>query len=142
MGAIYRMVSVVLGCLIGLVINYTFRKITLPMLPRIETETNPDNGGEWAASCPAPFRKCSWIESAQPAASVMRRSQMVGTPRGGVRSAQRADPTSPFPRRHRGAVKKLKTAKIRLRKSLDANGVILGFGAFRQSIHSSRRIAR
>lgn len=46
MGAIYRMVSVVLGCLIGLVINYTFRKITLPMLQRIETESNPDDGGE------------------------------------------------------------------------------------------------
>jgi uncharacterized membrane protein YgaE (UPF0421/DUF939 family) len=45
-GAIYRMVSVVLGCLIGLVINYTFRKITLPMLQRIETEGDPGEGGE------------------------------------------------------------------------------------------------
>jgi NhaP-type Na+/H+ or K+/H+ antiporter len=33
-GAIYRMISVVLGCLIGLVINYTFRRFTLPMLQR------------------------------------------------------------------------------------------------------------
>ncbi len=46
MGAIYRMISVVLGGLIGLVINDTFRKITLPMLRLIETETNSDVGGE------------------------------------------------------------------------------------------------
>ena len=37
-------------------------------------------------------------------------------------------------------VKKLKTAKIRLRKSLDTSGVILDFGAFRQFFHSFWRI--
>jgi uncharacterized membrane protein YgaE (UPF0421/DUF939 family) len=45
-GAIYRMVSVVLGCVIGLVINYTFRKITLPMIQKIEHKENHDDGGE------------------------------------------------------------------------------------------------
>jgi len=35
-----------------------------------------------------------------------------------------------------GAVKKLKMAKTCLRKSLITNGVILGFGAFRQFFHS------
>jgi len=33
-------------------------------------------------------------------------------------------------------VKKLKTAKIRLRKSLITNGRIFGFGAFSQFFHS------
>jgi uncharacterized membrane protein YgaE (UPF0421/DUF939 family) len=46
MGAIYRMVSVVLGCLIGLVINHTFRRITLPMLQRMEHEASSDEAGE------------------------------------------------------------------------------------------------
>jgi uncharacterized membrane protein YgaE (UPF0421/DUF939 family) len=46
MGAIYRMVSVVLGCLIGLIINHTFRKITLPMLQRAEKEVEHDESGE------------------------------------------------------------------------------------------------
>jgi uncharacterized membrane protein YgaE (UPF0421/DUF939 family) len=46
LGAIYRMVSVVLGCLIGLVINYTSRKITLPIFQRIESQDNQDGGGE------------------------------------------------------------------------------------------------
>lgn len=45
-GAIYRMVSVILGCLIGLIINRTFRKITLPMLPRTEKEAGHDDVGE------------------------------------------------------------------------------------------------
>ena len=33
-GAIYRMITVVGGCLLGLAINYTFRRLTLPMLQR------------------------------------------------------------------------------------------------------------
>jgi uncharacterized membrane protein YccC len=48
-GAIYRMVGVVLGCLIGLAINYLFRKITAPLFRTmgiIEDEDAPDNGGE------------------------------------------------------------------------------------------------
>jgi uncharacterized membrane protein YgaE (UPF0421/DUF939 family) len=45
-GAIYRMVSVILGCLIGLIINYTFRKITLPLVQRMESEGSHDDGGE------------------------------------------------------------------------------------------------
>lgn len=46
LGAIYRLVSVLLGCLIGLVINHTFRKITLPMFQRLAKEGNPDDAGE------------------------------------------------------------------------------------------------
>jgi uncharacterized membrane protein YgaE (UPF0421/DUF939 family) len=45
-GAIYRMASVILGCLIGLVINYTFRKITLPLIQKIESEATHEDGGE------------------------------------------------------------------------------------------------
>jgi uncharacterized membrane protein YgaE (UPF0421/DUF939 family) len=48
-GAIYRMVGVVLGCLIGLAINYLFRKITLPLFQTMEAlaeDDAPDNGGE------------------------------------------------------------------------------------------------
>jgi uncharacterized membrane protein YgaE (UPF0421/DUF939 family) len=45
-GAIYRLVSVVLGCLIGLVINHAFRKITLPMFQRIAKEDDPGDSGE------------------------------------------------------------------------------------------------
>jgi len=45
-GAIYRMASVIVGCLIGLIINHTFRKLTLPLLPRIESQENADDGGE------------------------------------------------------------------------------------------------
>jgi uncharacterized membrane protein YgaE (UPF0421/DUF939 family) len=45
-GAIYRLVSVVLGCLIGLVINFTFRKITLPLFQRMENHGSHDDGGE------------------------------------------------------------------------------------------------
>jgi uncharacterized membrane protein YgaE (UPF0421/DUF939 family) len=48
-GAIYRMVGVVLGCLIGLAINYLFRKITVPLLQTmgaLEDEDAADNGGE------------------------------------------------------------------------------------------------
>ena len=45
-GAIYRMVSVVLGCLIGLGINYTFRKITMPIFQSVQTEDTHDDGGE------------------------------------------------------------------------------------------------
>jgi uncharacterized membrane protein YgaE (UPF0421/DUF939 family) len=45
-GAIYRMVSVVLGCLIGLVINRAFRRITLPLFQRIDKEGSQDEGGE------------------------------------------------------------------------------------------------
>jgi uncharacterized membrane protein YccC len=48
-GAIYRMVGVVLGCLIGLAINYIFRKITAPLFQTtgpIDDEDTVDNGGE------------------------------------------------------------------------------------------------
>ncbi len=48
-GAIYRMVGVVLGCLIGLAINYLFRKITAPLfqtMEAVEDDNSPDNGGE------------------------------------------------------------------------------------------------
>src|ERR1017187_2038763 len=52
-GAIYRLVSVVVGCLIGLVINYTFREISMkffrmlpvPIVPTPGNETK-DDGGE------------------------------------------------------------------------------------------------
>lgn len=36
MGAIYRMGSVVLGCVLGLAINYVFRKLTAPLLHSLE----------------------------------------------------------------------------------------------------------
>jgi len=48
-GAIYRMVGVVLGCVIGLAINYIFRKITVPLFKSmvdLEDDETPDNGGE------------------------------------------------------------------------------------------------
>jgi len=47
-GAIYRMVGVVLGCLIGLAINYIFRKITMPLFQTLDApeEEAADNGGE------------------------------------------------------------------------------------------------
>jgi uncharacterized membrane protein YgaE (UPF0421/DUF939 family) len=45
-GAIYRMVSVLLGCGIGLFINYLFRKIALPIFQRIEREAKQDHGAE------------------------------------------------------------------------------------------------
>jgi uncharacterized membrane protein YgaE (UPF0421/DUF939 family) len=45
-GPIYRMVSVVLGCVIGLVINQTFRKITLPIMQKIEHKESHDDAGE------------------------------------------------------------------------------------------------
>jgi uncharacterized membrane protein YgaE (UPF0421/DUF939 family) len=58
-GAIYRMVGVVLGCLIGLGINYIFRKITAPLfkaaeptqdkavpIEEEEEEDTADNAGE------------------------------------------------------------------------------------------------
>jgi hypothetical protein len=43
------MVGVVLGCLIGLAINYIFRKITAPLFQTtgpIDDEDTVDNGGE------------------------------------------------------------------------------------------------
>jgi NhaP-type Na+/H+ or K+/H+ antiporter len=43
------MVGVVLGCVIGLAINYIFRKITAPLfqtMVTLEDEDTPDNGGE------------------------------------------------------------------------------------------------
>ena len=51
-GAVYRMASVVVGCLIGLVINYAFRKVTIafyrplskPDAERIENEDKHDGG--------------------------------------------------------------------------------------------------
>ena len=36
-GAVYRMASVVVGCLIGLVINYAFRKMAITFYRRIST---------------------------------------------------------------------------------------------------------
>jgi uncharacterized membrane protein YgaE (UPF0421/DUF939 family) len=45
-GAIYRMVGVILGCLIGLVINFAFRKITLPLFQRIDREESREEDGE------------------------------------------------------------------------------------------------
>lgn len=45
-GAIYRMVSVVLGCSIGLGINYAFRKITMPILQSVQGEDTYDDGEE------------------------------------------------------------------------------------------------
>jgi len=39
-GAFYRMGSVVLGCLIGLVINHAFRLIASPLLQKIQTTGN------------------------------------------------------------------------------------------------------
>jgi uncharacterized membrane protein YgaE (UPF0421/DUF939 family) len=57
-GAIYRMVGVILGCVIGLAINYIFRKITAPLFKteepiqdkvvpiEEEEEDTVDNGGE------------------------------------------------------------------------------------------------
>ena len=48
-GAIYRMVGVVLGCLIGLAINYIFRKLTEPLLKTMEALEDHDaldRGGE------------------------------------------------------------------------------------------------
>jgi hypothetical protein len=47
-GAIYRMVGVVLGCLIGLAINYIFRMITAPLFETVEAveDDDADNGGE------------------------------------------------------------------------------------------------
>ena len=51
-GAVYRMISVVVGCLIGLVINYAFRKLVFRLFPPtakpevkgIEKEEKPDGG--------------------------------------------------------------------------------------------------
>ena len=45
-GAIYRMGSVVLGCLIGLGINYAFRKMTMPILRSVQTQDTHDDGSE------------------------------------------------------------------------------------------------
>lgn len=45
-GAIYRMVTVVLGCMLGLGINYTFRKLTSPMFQRLAAEGSPDDAAE------------------------------------------------------------------------------------------------
>jgi hypothetical protein len=47
-GAIYRMVGVVLGCTIGLAINYIFRRITAPLFETVEAveDEDADNGGE------------------------------------------------------------------------------------------------
>jgi uncharacterized membrane protein YgaE (UPF0421/DUF939 family) len=45
-GAIYRVVSVVLGCITGLVINQSFRKITMPLMHKIEHKEFHDDAGE------------------------------------------------------------------------------------------------
>jgi uncharacterized membrane protein YgaE (UPF0421/DUF939 family) len=45
-GAIYRMVTVVLGCMLGLGINYIFRKLTSPMFQRLAAEGSPDDAAE------------------------------------------------------------------------------------------------
>jgi uncharacterized membrane protein YgaE (UPF0421/DUF939 family) len=47
-GAVYRMASVVVGCFIGLVINYVFRRIAIglyPLLPTAGGERTEDDGG-------------------------------------------------------------------------------------------------
>jgi uncharacterized membrane protein YgaE (UPF0421/DUF939 family) len=43
-GAIYRMGSVVAGCFIGLMMNYTFRKLSVPVLRSLEHEDKGDGG--------------------------------------------------------------------------------------------------
>jgi uncharacterized membrane protein YgaE (UPF0421/DUF939 family) len=45
-GAIYRMGGVVVGCLLGLIINYTFRKIFMPALQGIAKDDQADDAGE------------------------------------------------------------------------------------------------
>ena len=44
-GAISRMLGVILGCLLGLAINYTFRKLTAPMFQRFAAAGNPEEDG-------------------------------------------------------------------------------------------------
>ena len=46
-GAIYRMVTVVLGCLLGLAINYTFSRLTQPVFQKLSAVAGPeDDAGE------------------------------------------------------------------------------------------------
>ncbi len=42
-GAIYRMVTVVLGCMLGLGINFAFRKLTTPMFQKVAAAGNPED---------------------------------------------------------------------------------------------------
>jgi uncharacterized membrane protein YgaE (UPF0421/DUF939 family) len=44
-GAIYRMLGVVLGCTLGLAINYTFSKLTSPMFQRLAAAATPEDSG-------------------------------------------------------------------------------------------------
>lgn len=44
-GAVYRMLGVVLGCTLGLIINYTFSKLTSPMFQRLAAEAGPEDAG-------------------------------------------------------------------------------------------------
>lgn len=44
-GAIYRMMGVVLGCSLGLFINYIFRKLTSPMFQRFAPAGSAEEGG-------------------------------------------------------------------------------------------------
>ena len=44
-GAIYRMLGVVLGCTLGLAINYTFSKLTSPMFQRLAAAATPEDAG-------------------------------------------------------------------------------------------------
>ena len=45
MGAIYRVLGVILGCLLGLAINYTFRKLTSPMFQRLAAAGSEEDAG-------------------------------------------------------------------------------------------------
>lgn len=40
-GAIFRMASVVAGCLLGLIINYLFRRLSLPVMQRLRDRNRP-----------------------------------------------------------------------------------------------------
>jgi hypothetical protein len=44
-GAVYRMLGVVLGCTLGLIINYTFSKLTSPMFQRLAAAASPEDAG-------------------------------------------------------------------------------------------------
>ena len=44
-GAIYRVISVVGGCMLGLLINYTFRRLTSPMFQKFAATGAAENEG-------------------------------------------------------------------------------------------------
>jgi len=45
-GAIWRMVSVILGCMLGLAINSVFRRLTSPMFQRLAGQASQDDAAE------------------------------------------------------------------------------------------------